>query len=327
MDNYINNIGTSIKVVAQSVALKSLHSVRTQHPSFRVDVPAIFNFAQCDNDICLTYDAAQIIPKKIWMYWEGERSIHLELCILTVQKWNPEFEIIIVTPDNVDQYIPSVYDEKLDAKKQLKYAFLHPLWNQIACPAQKADVVRTMLGLLYGGIWLDCDSICFDSLASFVERANNEKKNFIVWQREKTMDINNALMMTSPGHPIMQQVAKQIHIKLNEKITNNEINEIRFESWTEIGSNLLLECVSSYVWWTRDNDIYSIDIRSTDEIEPFEWQDTVQWVETRTNRNEIDICSLMKIFPSCPFPIHKYRRNIVARRVPLTNSKGHGLII
>lgn len=93
------------------------------------------------------------LPKYIWMYWENKpgktRPAYLDLCFKTVQKHcSRDFEIILLNEKTVERYIPNL---RQDLNKKLNIP-------------QKTDYYRYCLLYLYGGIWLDFDTIVFKSL-------------------------------------------------------------------------------------------------------------------------------------------------------------------
>ncbi|WP_215902146.1 capsular polysaccharide synthesis protein, partial [Acinetobacter bereziniae] len=87
------------------------------------------------------------LPKKIWIYWEGDFPEFVEKCIQNIRKKNPNYEVYLLNPENVNQY--SLIDFSL---------------LQDATPQQKADLLRFDLLYQHGGIWLDASIIVYESL-------------------------------------------------------------------------------------------------------------------------------------------------------------------
>jgi len=83
-----------------------------------------------------------VIPKKIWMYWEGTLSGFVEQCVEQVKKINPGYEVNFLTPDTVKNFCD------IDFGRFPK-----------ATPQQKADLLRFELIYQHGGIWLDASTI------------------------------------------------------------------------------------------------------------------------------------------------------------------------
>lgn len=88
-----------------------------------------------------------VIPKKIWMYWEGPLAGFVEKCVEQVKKTNPDYEVHFLTPDTVKNFCD------IDFGRFPK-----------ATPQQKADLLRFELIYQYGGIWLDASTIVYESL-------------------------------------------------------------------------------------------------------------------------------------------------------------------
>lgn len=107
--------------------------------------PAIDNEADLIVLNPTTLDA--VIPKKIWMYWEGPLAGFVEKCVEQVKKTNPDYEVHFLTPDTVKNFCD------IDFGRFPK-----------ATPQQKADLLRFELIYQYGGIWLDASTIVYESL-------------------------------------------------------------------------------------------------------------------------------------------------------------------
>lgn len=88
-----------------------------------------------------------VIPKKIWMYWEGPLAGFVEKCVEQVKKTNPDYEVHFLTPDTVKNFCD------IDFGRFPK-----------ATPQQKADLLRFELIYQYGGIWLDASTIVYENL-------------------------------------------------------------------------------------------------------------------------------------------------------------------
>ena len=88
-----------------------------------------------------------VIPKKIWMYWEGPLAGFVEKCVEQVKKTNPDYEVHFLTPDTVKSFCD------IDFSRFPK-----------ATPQQKADLLRFELIYQYGGIWLDASTIVYENL-------------------------------------------------------------------------------------------------------------------------------------------------------------------
>eukprot|EP00931_Biecheleriopsis_adriatica_P046783 TRINITY_DN26907_c0_g1_i1.p1 TRINITY_DN26907_c0_g1~~TRINITY_DN26907_c0_g1_i1.p1 ORF type:complete len:672 (+),score=127.89 TRINITY_DN26907_c0_g1_i1:41-2017(+) len=88
------------------------------------------------------------VNRVVWMCWTGHNPIpsHLQLCLKTIQR-NAGMPVILVTPSNVLQYLTDLHPA---------YPYLHL--------QHRADYLRCRLLHLYGGIYLDMDTICLQDL-------------------------------------------------------------------------------------------------------------------------------------------------------------------
>jgi len=92
-------------------------------------------------------------PKKIWSYWEGDmKSSTLKNCIKTWSKFNPDYEIVILNRENLEQYLP---DEDLSEKPWAGYNYT---------PQRFSDMVRLHILCQEGGFWIDATVILHESL-------------------------------------------------------------------------------------------------------------------------------------------------------------------
>jgi hypothetical protein len=88
-------------------------------------------------------------PKHIWTYWHDTTLPDFtKKCISTWSKSNPDYEITILGPHNISEYIS-------DDILKLKF---------IDSPARAADVVRLNILAKYGGVWADATTIIPRSL-------------------------------------------------------------------------------------------------------------------------------------------------------------------
>ncbi len=101
---------------------------------------------------------------KIWMYWDHkpgytEAPAYIKLCWNTIHKHcGNDFEIYLVTSDNVKQFLPNIPDT----------------FFQISQINNKSNYLRYMLLREHGGVWLDSDIILFKSLKPILNLLKND---------------------------------------------------------------------------------------------------------------------------------------------------------
>jgi hypothetical protein len=84
------------------------------------------------------------VPRKIWTYWDNPDRIpkSVKLCMESWKKFNPDYEIVLLTKKNFKGYI-TIPEEIRD----------HPHFND--SPQRFADLVRLYALDEHGGIWID----------------------------------------------------------------------------------------------------------------------------------------------------------------------------
>ena len=81
------------------------------------------------------------------MYWEGEMAPYVQMCIESVQQ-NAGLNVIVVDRKTLCDYLPNIRTD---------------VWS-IRETAHRADYIRGSLLREHGGIWVDADFICLQSL-------------------------------------------------------------------------------------------------------------------------------------------------------------------
>lgn len=109
-----------------------------------------------------------VIPKKIWMYWEGTLSGFVEQCVEQVKKTNPDYEVNFLTPDTVNDFCDIDFSRFPQAT-----------------PQQKADLIRFELIYQHGGIWLDASTIVYESLDWIQTLVVKNQTNSFTYYRAK----------------------------------------------------------------------------------------------------------------------------------------------
>lgn len=113
---------------------------------------------------------AEEIPKKIWMYWEGETSPLVERCMQRVKDFHPDYEVNILNPINVTEYC------NID--------FGSHIFKQ-ATPQQRADLIRFDLIYHHGGIWLDASTIIYENFEWIIQLVKNKNTQSFTYYRSK----------------------------------------------------------------------------------------------------------------------------------------------
>ncbi len=113
----------------------------------------------------------------VWVYWEnrhGQREpAYITLCRWTMLYRLKSAVLVIVTPENMDKYIPGLSDRTKDIQVDIRgradralRKFGKPSRKNVAV---KCDVIRASLLQRYGGIYIDADTVLLDDLAYYFE--------------------------------------------------------------------------------------------------------------------------------------------------------------
>ena len=111
------------------------------------------------------------IPKKIWTYWDDESKIpkSVKMCMEGWKKFNPTYEIILLTKKNFEKYV-----------KIPKSISSHPNFNDM--PQRFADLIRIWVLAENGGVWIDSTTILRKSLNEMFTKNNIEYYGYYIDQ-------------------------------------------------------------------------------------------------------------------------------------------------
>ena len=170
----------------------------------------------------------QLNQKKIiFTFWEPRKKIpgYLKLCIKTWKKFLPEYEIVILDFNNVEDYLGKTLFSLIKCK-------------ELSLPIQ-ADAIRVALLKKYGGIWMDVDTIITNG--KFLE----ELKNFelVMLGEEKFKQQNIGFIFASKNSSIINQwlneiinkvkIYKQINLNPNKKRKKMNVR------WNYLGNEII----------------------------------------------------------------------------------------
>lgn len=164
------------------------------------------------------------VNKVIWMCWTGSNPIpaHLELCKRTVER-NAGLPVILVTPKNILQYVP---------KPHPGYEFLHL--------AHRADYLRCCLLHFYGGVYLDMDTICLQTLAHlFGELDTFDAVGYDGTQWGELVGISD-MGPFRPGSKLTELWFNALHGKMQERLADMRSAGTDVFYWQEILRDLFV---------------------------------------------------------------------------------------
>jgi len=134
-------------------------------------------------------------PKRIWTYWDREDRIPktVKMCIRGWAKWNPDYEIVLLTKKNYKGYV--TIPEELTS---------HPNFNDM--PARFADLVRVWTLAEHGGVWMDSTIILKAPLQDWLFPKYAEFSGFYIdGMTTKKPVIENWFFACNKGSPFVQK--------------------------------------------------------------------------------------------------------------------------
>ena len=147
------------------------------------------------------------IPKHIWAYWDtNELPDIINKCIDTWKKYNPTYEITILSKDNIRDWLPET------DVFSFRYATTHQ---------KTSDFIRILILAKYGGIWIDASTILTESLDWVFDIQKKNKCEFIGYYiNKKTTNrkypvLENWFFAAVPNSTFMANW-KDAFVKLNE---------------------------------------------------------------------------------------------------------------
>lgn len=206
------------------------------------------------------------MERVIWQYWEtkGTKPLFVD-GLYEIAKKNSGVEVIQVTPQTLEQYVPDVPEELF----------------KIGELAHKADMIRTMLVCRHGGMWLDSDAIVlsdlnwlFDVLSDCEFVGFNDNGSI----HESPLNVRVNCFLSRPDSRVLSSWVKAQHSKF-PKTTY---------SWSEVGTELLDPIVAE--------NIESVRLLDFDIVCPVKWNEvdrfTSKW---RSSKRLLDNTSIVML--------------------------------
>lgn len=162
------------------------------------------------------YKDYNIIPKKIWTYWDNsDIPKTVKMCMEGWKKYNPEYEIILLTKKNFFSYVNIPIEISS-----------HPNFNM---PHHFSDLVRIYTLAEHGGIWMD-GSILLKAPLDWLFPKYAEFSGFYMEAFTKTTPvIENCFLACNKNSPF---------IKLWKDEFTNIANYVTVEKYIESRKNL-----------------------------------------------------------------------------------------
>ncbi len=109
--------------------------------------------------LLIIYNCFDIQTKQkvnLWIYWQGSMPEYIKLCIDIIKIKSQKYYMLHILDDiSVTKYLPHLDDLKILNKLLV---------------AQKADYIRINLLYLYGGLWMDADTIMYNTMKQVYDK-------------------------------------------------------------------------------------------------------------------------------------------------------------
>lgn len=153
--------------------------------------------------------------KIIWLYWENVYSTsmpdYIQLCKETIEAQAGDWDVVLLSPDNVREYIVGLRDDFFDIPEV----------------AHKADYIRGAVLEQHGGLWMDIDTIALRPLSLIADLLPLRGAVFYGWQSFRP---SIGLIASEAGHPLIAQWKQLMDETLDSDLS---------QRWAGIGYDLL----------------------------------------------------------------------------------------
>lgn len=223
-----------------------------------------------------------IIPKIVFTFWEGIQFTYLHaLTIISFQKYNPEFKIIIYISNiensklinwdtgeqnknyfnlydiNELKKIPNVYFIEVNVNMILNYN------GELSC-VWKSDIIRLLKLYEHGGMYIDFDILFIKKIPDCLF-----KNNKIMFNKYSNV-INNAIIISKKENYILKIIIDEIF----KKLQNNDVKK----EYMQFGPSLITSVINNL---NLENDVFYIPNEMTC---PYIWNEMNTLFFTNTDK-------------------------------------------
>jgi len=244
------------------------------------------------------------IPNVIYTYWhDGDFPPLVSKCIESWKRHNPGYTIVVLSKENLQQYIP--FDIN-----QLRFANTQQ---------QKSDFIRIYVLAEYGGIWLDASIYLNQSLDWIHAYQFNENSEFVGYKINaftKTFPvIENWFLACVPKSNFMNDWKDVFYSMNNYETIESYVNSIKqttdFQGIPSYYfSYLTMHIACQYI---LQHNNYKLSILEA-EKGPFLYLEKIYW-------NHLYFIPIISIHKGKESPVVKYRKGerIILEKLYLTN--------
>lgn len=146
-----------------------------------------------------------MIPLNIFQTWETkDLSPRLEFLTNLWKAHNPEFKYHLFDKDDREAFIKEHFDKAV-----------YTAYMRLIPGALKADLWRYCVLYVHGGVYIDIDTMCMNSLKTFLK--NYEFVSMVdlnILESEGRYNVCNMFIACTPRHPIMRGCINRITIQV-----------------------------------------------------------------------------------------------------------------
>jgi hypothetical protein len=158
-----------------------------------------------------------VIPKRIFQTWKYKQiSDELQNVVGLWKTFNPDYEYLLMDDNDCMQFIRENFDDSV-----------LQAYTRIIPGALKADLWRYCVLYIHGGVYVDLDTICVNSLDKFIN--NYEFVSVVDLNRnryEGRHNLFNSFIASVPNHPIMLGCINRIvHQVLTNTIPQSNLDK------------------------------------------------------------------------------------------------------
>ena len=172
------------------------------------------------------------IPRNIFQTWETKNvSNGFNILIQTWKYNNPHFAHFFFDCNERENFIKQNFNENV-----------YQAYCRIIPGAFKADLWRYCILFIYGGVYVDIDTICLNNIDSFLDE-NIEFMTTIDLNNcpyYGTYNLSNGFIASIPGHPILMDCIKRI-------VYNVENNIVPFSNLDFSGPGILGKSTNTFI--------------------------------------------------------------------------------
>jgi len=249
------------------------------------------------------------MKKTVWIYWENRKN-KPEPAYITLSRWTmlhnlQDCTLVIVTPDNVEKYLPGITKITQNIQVDIQGRadrFLRKFQSPRKNIAVKCDVIRAQLLQRYGGIYIDADAIILGDFDKYFDYL----KSFDFIGMKRSSHGKNHVSVGFYGANVNTTIINEYSSKQTNILANN--TEVHYN---QLGGSLLTEVFDKY-----KKETFCFDEK---EIQPVTFEDARSvFIDTSINVEDI-ISPKQNIFMLFNGPFNNELKHITIKELYESN--------